>query len=913
MIGQTISHYKILDKLGEGGMGVVYKAEDTKLDRMVALKFLPSHLATSEQDKARFIQEAKAASALNHPNVCTIHDIQEHDDQMFIVMEFVDGQTLRQKKDSMSFKQAVDIGIQVADGLAAAHEKGIVHRDIKPENIMIRKDGIAQIMDFGLAKLRASGSKITRLTKEGSTVGTAGYMSPEQVQGQDADHRSDIFSLGVLLYELLTGQLPFKGVHETALAYEIVNVDAPPMSSLKSEIDPNLDAIVLECLEKDPRERTQSTAQISLDLKRYRRESSKLKMSRITAARPVFQPSESYSTEAIPRVQSSKGLSKLPWIAAVLFFVGMATFAAMYFVRPTINTTLVRSSLLPPEESSYSGFKGGGQLALSPDGLKLAFVAKDSSGKNRLWVRSLNSLLALPLPGTEGASFPFWSPDNRFIGFFAAAKLKKIEATGGPPLTICDAPDGRGATWNRNGVIVCAPTWNAGLFQVPATGGVPAAITKLDTNRREQTHRWPYFLPDGKHVLYFSRSSGGGTESEADAIYVSSLDGKVNNRLFSASSNVAYASGYILFIRQSVVMAQSFDISSLAVMGEASPIAEQVSYSIGYNRGSFTVSDNGVFVYQTGATITGTLLEWFDLTGKKLNTIGERAVFGGGQLSRDENKLAISLFDPQTRNRDIWIYDLKRDVRTRFTFDQGVEDYPVWSPDGSRIIFCSDKRGHLDIYQKAVNGEGGDELLFESTFDKFPTDWSSDGRWLLYYTVGHPKTQSDVWVLPLVGDRKSIPAVQTEFEELDGQFSPDGKWISYISNESGRYEVYVRPFSESGGSPLLQSGIRAGKWQVSTTGVISSANIVPARWRRDGKALYYFSEDQKIMMAEVNTLNSSFEVGAVTPLFETQSKGVEWVTAIRSDGQRFLTVSSLDQTSSPLTLVLNWDEELKKK
>ncbi len=289
MIGQTISHYKILEKLGEGGMGVVYKAEDTKLDRLVALKFLPRNVNASEQDKARFTQEAKAAAALNHPNVCSIIDIQDHEGQMFIIMEFVDGQTLRQKLESVSLKQAIDIGIQIADGLAAAHEKGIVHRDIKPENIMIRKDGIAQIMDFGLAKLRSGGSKVTRLTKEGSTVGTAGYMSPEQVQGQDTDHRSDIFSYGVLLYELLSGQLPFKGVHETALAYEIVNVDPAPMSAVKPEIDPNLDAIVLECLEKDPRERTQSIAQVGLDLKRFRRESSRQKQSRITAARPVQQ------------------------------------------------------------------------------------------------------------------------------------------------------------------------------------------------------------------------------------------------------------------------------------------------------------------------------------------------------------------------------------------------------------------------------------------------------------------------------------------------------------------------------------------------------------------------------------------------------------------------------------------------
>ncbi len=909
MIGTTISHYKILEKLGEGGMGVVYKAQDTKLNRTVALKFLPEHIATSEADTARFMQEAQAAASLNHPNICTIHGIEEADGKHFIVMEFVDGQTLQEKKSSLSMKQALDIGIQIADGLAAAHEKGIVHRDIKPENIMIRKDGIAQVMDFGLAKLRGA----SRLTKEGSTVGTAGYMSPEQVQGQETDHRADIFSLGVLLYEMLTGQLPFKGVHETAISYEIVNVDSPPMSSLKPEIPPELDAIVLECLEKDPNDRTQSAKQVAVDLKRYKRESSRQRVSRVTAARPVLKPSGTGLPEASESIGKKPAgrLIQLPWIAATLFFVGMTTFATMYFIRPSVNKTIVRSSLLPPEKSSYSSVLGGGHLALSPDGLKLAFVATDSSGRNRLWVRALNSLTALPLTGTEGAAFPFWSPDNRFIGFFASAKLKKIQAAGGPSSTICDAPDARGGTWNQDGVIVFAPNWTGGVYQVSAAGGVPAAITKLDTSRREQTHRWPSFLPDGKHFLYFARSSAGGAETEADAIYVSALDGKLNNRLFSASSNVAYASGHILFVRQSMVMAQPFNQSSLALTGEAFPIAEQVGYEVGYNRGYFAVSDNGVFVYRTGASTFGLQFLWFDRTGKQLKTVGEPALGGGGQLSRDEKKFAVSLFDPQSRNRDVWIYDLSRGFRTRFTFDPGIEEYPIWSPDGNRIMYSSDKKGHLDIYQKAVSGEGSAELLIESALDKYPTDCSSDGRFLLYYSAGDPKTKSDLWVLPLVGERKPIPFLQTEFEEQDAQFSPDGKWIAYTSNESGRYDVYVRPFAGQGASPA-DAG-RSGKWQISTSGISSSTLVLAARWRGDGKELYYLSDDQKLMVAEVKAVGSSFEVGTVKPMFDTQSKGVLYVGAVSADGQRFLLASAAGQSSTPLTLVLNWDEELKKK
>ncbi|HMD13667.1 MAG TPA: protein kinase, partial [Bacteroidota bacterium] len=548
MIGQTISHYKILEKLGEGGMGVVYKAEDTKLKRTVALKFLPPQSSTSEDDKARFIQEAQAASALNHPSVCTIHDIQEHGGQMFIVMEFVDGQTLRQKRGTISFKQAVDIGIQLADGLAAAHEKGIVHRDIKPENIMIRKDGIAQIMDFGLAKLRGN---VSRLTKEGSTVGTAGYMSPEQIQGLDADHRSDIFSYGVVLFELSTGQLPFKGVHETALAYEIVNVDAPPMSSINPEIDPSLDAVVLECLEKDPNERTQSIKQVSIDLKRYRRESSRQRVSRITAARPVIKAESSNYPQGKNEIQApikSRGKT-LPVVLAslaILFLVSAVVLAMMVLKQNNAESVPVRSYILAPDKMNFaeqSGTAGEGHIALSPDGTMLVFVAADSSGKTRLMLRQLNNLTAKELPETEGAFYPFWSPDNRFIGFFETGKLKKIEAAGGPPVTICEAADARGGSWGPDGTIIFAPTAGDPLYRVSSAGGTSVQLTRLDSAHQERSHRWPHFLPDGNHFLYFARASFGGVEREQDEVAIGSLDGKTEKRLIPAKGNVEFAEG----------------------------------------------------------------------------------------------------------------------------------------------------------------------------------------------------------------------------------------------------------------------------------------------------------------------------------------------------------------------------------
>jgi serine/threonine protein kinase/Tol biopolymer transport system component len=912
MIGKTISHYRIVEKLGEGGMGVVYRARDTKLDRDVALKFLPPELTKDPSARERFIHEAKAASALSHPNVCAIHDIQDHENQMFIVMDFVDGQTLREKQGSISFKQAIDIGIQVADGLAAAHEKGIVHRDIKPENIMIRKDGIAQVMDFGLAKLRGN---VTRLTKEGSTVGTAGYMSPEQVQGQDTDHRSDIFSFGVLLYELLTGQLPFKGVHETALAYEIVNVDPAPMSSIKPEIDPNLDAIVLDCLEKDPRERTQSMAQVALELKKYKRDTSRQRASRITAARPISKSSEG-RTRGIAQPQLSIGSPKMLWIFAALFFIGMATFGVLYFKRPQTEVQTINAYILPPEKLTFaaqSGGLGGGHLALSPDGSMLAFVAADSLGKTHLMVRALNALNAKELPTTEGACYPFWSPDNRHIGFFQSGKMKKIEASGGPSVTICDAPGGRGGSWNRDGVIIFSNVADP-IYEVPAAGGAATALTKLDTSRNEKTHRWPHFLPDGRHFLYFSRSSFGGVEREEDACIVASLDGKVNKRLMSAKGNVEYASGYLIYLREKTLMAQPFDAGKLETSGDAVPIAEPVEYDLAYNRAVFSASQNGMLIYQSSGTQCGLQLEWFDRAGTSLGRIAPPADYGSVSLSPDGKRIAFDVYDYQSRNRDIWIYDTARALKTRFTFDPSVDEYPVWSPDGSRIAFCSDRSGHLDLFQKTTSGAGVEEVLLESPEAKFPVDWSSDGTFIAYISYEIKKTD-DLWILPVDsrgagGDRKPFAFLKTESDEDVTQFSPDMRWISYLSNESGNYEVYVRPFIGADGQPTIN---QSRKWQLSTNGVGYDAGIC-VKWNRNGKELFYLSSDNKLMAADIKASGSTFDVGAVRPLFEVNAKGLVGFYDVTADGQKFLIgIQVGGQSIPPLTLVTSWNAGLKKK
>src|ERR1041384_4243643 len=591
MIGQTISHYKILEKLGEGGMGVVYKALDTKLNRTVALKFLPHRLIQSETDRTRFTQEAQLAATLNHPNICTIYDIAEHDGELFIAMEFVDGQTLREKKGTIGFKQAIDIGVQLADGLAAAHEKGIVHRDIKPENIMIRKDGIAQIMDFGLAKIRGT---ITRLTKEGSTVGTAGYMSPEQVQGQDADHRSDIFSLGVVLYELFTGQPPFKGVHETALAYEIVNVDAAPMSSVKSELDPSLDAIILECLEKDPNERAQSAKQVAIDLKRYKRESSRSRASRITAAMPIPKL-DSPLRDAAPQLRV-RGWRTFFW-PAVSGLLALALVAAIVMLkgRDTQSHSPVRFAITLPRDQvidlvTYSA------AAISPAGSRIVYEA---SGK--LYQRKIENFEAEALPGTEDATSPFMSPDGKWAGFFAEGKAKKIPLSGGPPVVITDVTDNRGGSWEADGSLVLSTSGRSGLIRVRSDGSERREITKVDSTHGERTHRCPQCLPDGKTVLFtvgMMDSPDYYDDASIDAVNIET--GERKEILKGASMARYIPTGHLVFSRGGVLFAVPFDPSSLTVHGTSTPLVQNVSGDPTTGAANFAVSSNGTLAYIPG-------------------------------------------------------------------------------------------------------------------------------------------------------------------------------------------------------------------------------------------------------------------------------------------------------------------------
>ncbi len=895
MTGTTILHYTIIEKLGEGGMGVVYKAQDTKLDRIVALKFLPAHLAASAQDKARFMQEAKAAAALNHPNVCSIIDIAEHEGTMFIVMEFVDGQTLRQKESGISFKQAIDIGIQIADGLSAAHEKGIVHRDIKPENVMIRKDGIAQIMDFGLAKLRAIGSKISRLTKEGSTVGTAGYMSPEQVQGQDVDHRSDIFSFGVLLFELCTGQLPFKGVHETALAYEIVNVDAPPPSSVRPEIDPALDAIILECLEKDPNERAQSAKQVAIDLKRFKRESTRSQASRITAARPAIRATQQAAAVAATEAPRRQNIL-WPVLAGILVLVGALLAWAPW--RPAATPPLVTrvAVTLPGDQilstASYSA------VAISPDGKNLVYKANA-----KLYLRNIDRFEPSFLPGTEDGSGPFFSPDGKWIGFFGGGKLKKIPISGGAAITLADAPDNRGASWGANGEIVYTPTSTSGLLMVGEGGGEPRVLTTKDSTKHERTHRWPSFLPDGKHVLFTVGTMDSPDYYEDAAIEAADVATGARKTVISGGCSAhSVAAGFLAYWRSSSLFAVPFDPVKVEVTGTSFPVIENVNGDPTTGMAGYAVSENGTLAYIPGnAGVTNQTMIKVDLHGGFTPLLAPVQAYMEPRISPDGTRIAVTI---QTgKDADIWIYDIAQNTMSKLTFG-GVNRSPAWSADGKSVAYYSYDGGNHAITIKRADGSGTPKVVSRGEGRTYIDCWSKDGKVLILDIAGPTRLKSpgpggsDIFYLTLGGDSTVHKFLETKFDEWQANLSPDGKWLAYSSNESGTYQIYVQPFPEGG-----------GRWSIS-----SEEGYGPT-WSPDGKMLYFYSPG-RLMKVPVQTTPTFVAGKPEVILAGYQQKLVDsgLMFDLSPDGTWFVITQSKDddQNLRQVRLVINWFDEIRR-
>ena len=877
-------------------MGEVYRARDTRLDREVAIKLLPADVSTHPDRLQRFEQEARATSALNHPNILTVYDIGTHNGSPYIVAELLEGEELRDRLDAglIPLRKVTDFAQQIVNGLSAAHEKGIFHRDLKPENLFITNDDRVKILDFGLAKLSvapavASGAHsedATRkvLTSPGVVMGTVGYMSPEQVRGEKVDHRSDIFSFGAILHEMITGHRAFRRETTAETMTAILKEEPEELSASKPGINPALERIVQRCLEKKPERRFHSAYDLGFALE-------SLSASTTSSGGTV----SSIATAATTEARKSFWAVRILWTAvAVALLIAMAAwFFAVKNTRPVPEVSAVRFSIIHGQRTT-----GFGQLAVSPDGRNVVSSSLNE-GKAQLWVRSLDALTLRPIPNTEGAlGFSFWSPDSRSIAFAVGGKLKKFEFTDGTVQPICDIPAGdrRGfdGTWNREGTILFF-VGGTTIYRVAATGGEPTPVPGLNQSSPNALVRWPQFLPDGYHFLYLMTTP----QQTSSDVYVSSLDGKDTKRLLTAQSSAMYAAspagGFLLFARDGALLAQPFDANALTLSGQPVRIADHVRVNTN-SRGFFSVSDNGVLAYDQFSEGDNRQLTWFDRAGKQLETFGEKGAFIMVRLSPDKKKAAISRRDPATAVYDLFVIDVARGATTRLTSGPSdVTDF-VWSPDGNYIAWVSLRGQTYKLVRKLASGTGEEEVLLESNTPIGPTSWSPDGKYILYIDSA-PKTRRDIWVLPLEGDRKPYSFFQSSVDDTLGVFSPDGHWVAYQSAESGNPEIYVQSFPASG-----------GKWPVSNKGGNRPT------WRSDGKELFYITPDGKLMAVEIRA-GSSFEPGVPQVLFDiANARALSTVPYdVTSDGQRFLFISGqLDPNPSSITVVLNWTADLKK-
>ena len=875
MIGTKLAHYAITAHLGSGGMGEVFQATDTKLGRSVAIKFLPEAFRHDVERVERFQREARVLASLNHPHIAAIYGLEESGEQKFLVMELVGGETLaeRIKRGPIPVGESLQIAQQICEALEAAHEKGIIHRDLKPANIKVTPDGKVKVLDFGLAKaheVETSGTNLSQsptlsiaATNAGVILGTTAYMSPEQARGEHTGAPSDVFSLGCVLYEMLSGQQAFQGKTVSDILAGVLRVE-PDFALLPPNLNPRLLEFLRRCLDKNPKRRWQAVGDLKIELE-------------TVAAEPHTKPH--VAEHAAPRYRR---LERVLWISALAAVSIIAAAALIWTSRGTPRAHEMRVEINTPATDSPE------TLAISPDGQKVVFAA-GPPGRSLLWLRSLDSLSARPLTGTENANGLFWSPDSGSIAFFSQGKLKRIDIEGGSARVLADIGNARGGSWSRDGVILYAPNPAGPLFRVPATGGPPSAATRIDA-AQQISHRFPKFLPDGRHFLYYVQGS-----PESNGVYIGELNGSSKPRLFDADAAAVYASsGHLLFVLQGTLFAQRFDTDKLALMGDPIPVADQIAENLVNQEAALSTSASGSVVYRTGSESPRQLV-WMDRSGREIEKLGapDPTSPTHPSLSRDGRRIALDRM--VNGNPDVWILELERSVLSRFTFDAAVDSAPIWSPDSNQIIFASRRKGVRDLYKKPVRGAGSEELLLATPETKDPVDWSPDGRFFLYGTVD-PKTGNDIWALPINGaDRKPFPVAQTNFNEHSGQFSPDGKWIAYQSNESGRFEIYVQLFPGPG-----------GKTQISTNGGRSP------RWRRDGKELFYVGEDDRLMAVPITFASNgqTLEPGTPVPLFVTHTvrPGYDnWDYVVAPDGQRFLMNTPTEETVTfPIVLLMNW-------
>ena len=880
--GKRLGPYEILSAIGAGGMGEVYRARDTRLERIVAVKILPDHLSDRAELRERFEREARTIASLNHPHICTLHDIGHQDGVDYLVMEYLEGETLaeRLKKGPLPLDQVLQYAIEIADALDKAHRKGITHRDLKPGNIMLTKSG-TKLLDFGLAKLRGPQAAVANLsalpteasglTAQGTILGTLQYMAPEQLEGKEADARTDIFAFGVVVYEMATGKKTFEGKSQASLIAKILETDPPPISSLQPMTPPQLDRVVKTCLAKDPDNRWQTASDLCRELKW------------IADSGAQVGPSTGGVT---PSPKSRRKM--VLWAAASL--VAAVVGLTVWSLRPAPAVPprpVTRFTISLPAGQRLAALDEPA-IALSPDGTRLAYIAAQGKGLPQLYIRAMDSPEAKPIPGTEGSANPFFSPDGQWVGFFALSKLKRVSVSGGAAVILADAPSPQGASWGSQGMIAFGSERAAVLQQVSDAGGTPQALTHLE--KGENDHDWPEFLPGDKTVLFAAS-----VNDRANAqVAIQSLGTGTRRNLIQGATHPHYApSGQLVYAQGGNLMAMPFDLQRLAVTGAAVPVVEGVLQSTSSGAAQYSFSATGSLVYVAGAVQATEQLRpvWVSRNGAEQPLPTPVQEYQFPRLSPDGRRLALTISD------QIWMYDLSRETLSRFTFEGDENNAPLWTPDGKRIAFLSGKEGTGNIFWQLADGSGGLERLTTSEYFQGPTSWSPDGQLLAFVEV-NPNRRFEIWVLRM-GDRKSQPFIQTGFNAAAPQFSPDGHWLAYISDESGRYEVYVQPYPGPG-----------GKWQISTEGGTEPM------WNPNGRELFYRSGD-KMMAVDIAT-QPGFVAGRPRKLFEGRSKPMVPTRDydVSPDGQRFLMLKpseSADAAPTQINVVLNWFEELKRK
>lgn len=879
--GNHLGPYEIVAPIGAGGMGKVYRAHDPRLGRDVAIKVLPDDFAPDPERLERFALEARSVAALNHPNILAVHDVGQHDAVPYIVTELLHGETLRARLEggmtsaserrALSVRAAVNYGVQIALGLAAAHERGIVHRDLKPENLFITPDDRVKILDFGLARVAAQSSVGDGLTatagwtESGTVLGTIGYMSPEQVRGQVVDHRSDIFSLGVILYEMLTGIRAFRGESSADTMTAILSADPPSFDAAAPHVPAGLSRLVERCLEKRREARFQSVQDLAFALETW--------SNRSDSAHTAVMPT--------PRLKGRAWLLASA-AAAALILTAAAVFVPRYFDPPATSPAAIRFAFSPREGLFFAQTQVSNFMAVSPDSTRIVFAATDTAGVTSLWMRALDSMDAVAIPGTEGGRQPFWSPDGRFIAFFTYGMLKKVPVDGGPAQIVCDVSNvPTGGSWSPHGVILLSGL-SGPVLRVPASGGEATPATTLDVTRRDERHSFPQFLPDGRRFLYYVRNP----DPEHEGIYVKDLESDGTRLVLRGGSNVEFVQpGFLLYARDSVLLAQRFDLEAATVVGEPVPVAGRVDQFPETGVAAFSASSTGVLVYRGSATLATSRLRWVDRAGREIGQVGGPAAYRNPRISPDGGRIAVELVDA-LGNRDIWIMDVTRGVPVRFTFGPGRDASPVWSPDSRHLAW----QGASATYMKDASGAGREVVLHDQPW--IPDDWLPDSAGLLL----HPGGPRQVSLLRFEGDRTPKPVVEGRIITTHARVLPGGKWVAFANTDSGRFEIYIQDFPNP-----------TGRWQVSSNGGIQP------KWRRDGKELFYLAFDGSIMAVPL-TLGPLPEVGTPRRLFDSKidsTTGFTWHQYdVTPDGQRFL-MNTPETSTAPLNVIVNWPSAVK--